>query len=145
MWRPPSPEEVRRRFEAAGLALTVQRRAVWEALAGHADHPTTDAVFERVRERLVGLSRTTVYRSLEALVQSGLARRVAHPGAAVRYDARTARHHHAICERCGAVEDVDSALLDALPLEQLAPSGFRVDDLAVDLRGLCRACAGAPA
>ncbi len=57
------------RFEEAGVPFTVQRRAVWESLARRKDHPTADDVFESVEERMPGVSRTTVYRSLETLVQ----------------------------------------------------------------------------
>ena len=74
--------------------MTVQRRAILETLAGHEDHPTADQVFEGVASRLPGLSRTTVYRVLETLVELGVIHKANHLGSAARYDPNTERHHH---------------------------------------------------
>ena len=79
-----------------GSALTVQRRVILESLAGREDHPTADQVFEAV-ERLPGLSRTTVYRVLETLVELGVIHKANHLGSAARYDPNTERHHHLTC------------------------------------------------
>ncbi|HRX84343.1 MAG TPA: transcriptional repressor, partial [Phycisphaerae bacterium] len=51
-----------------GLALTVQRRTILSVLLDSDDHPTADQVYEIVRQRLPGLSRTTVYRVLDTFV-----------------------------------------------------------------------------
>ena len=94
--------ECRRR----GLALTVQRRTVFEALAGRRDHPTADQVYDSVRDRLPGLARTTVYRVLDTLVEAGFARKVQHAGGVARFDPMTERHHHLVCESCGRKLDI---------------------------------------
>ena len=61
-----------RQFEALcrskRLPLTVQRRAIFEAVLERDDHPAADQVFEVVKERIPGVSRTTVYRVLDTLV-----------------------------------------------------------------------------
>ena len=137
---PPTLEELKRRFGEAGIPLTVQRRAVWDVLARRTDHPTADMVLEDVERELPELSRTTVYRSLETLVQLGLATRLAHPRSAVRYDPKTHRHHHLICDACGAVVDLESPALDRLDLPDLAPGGFELRDYSVQFAGLCESC-----
>ena len=128
-------------FREAGLPYTAQRRAVLEALSERDDHPTADELLPAVAERLPGVSRTTVYRSLETLVGLGLAARICHPGAATRYDAKTWRHHHLICERCGSVLDLESPELDRLRVPDVEARGFHVRDFSVQLVGLCAACA----
>jgi Fur family peroxide stress response transcriptional regulator len=127
-------------FRRRGLALTIQRRAVFEALAGRRDHPTADQVWDGLRERLPGLSRTTVYRVLDTLVEAGLARRVHHAGAAVRFDPVTGRHHHLVCEICGRLDDVGDEAVPAVPLPDLGRSGFRVRDYSISFTGLCSSC-----
>ena len=67
-----------------GLALTVQRRIILENLASRADHPTADQIYEAVKERIRGLSRTTVYRVLETFVQLGVVTKVSNPQAKAR-------------------------------------------------------------
>ena len=129
--------ECRRR----GLALTVQRRTVFEALAGRRDHPTADQVYDSVRDRLPGLSRTTVYRVLDTLVEAGFARKVQHAGGVARFDPMTERHHHLVCESCGRLVDVDDAAVPELRLPRPNGSGFRITDYSVSFLGRCGDCA----
>lgn len=126
-----------------GLPVTVQRRALLEHFVGRTDHPSVDMLHADLARTLPGVNRATVYRTLETLVELGLATRMAHQGSQGRYDPHVERHHHLICERCGAVEDMFSAPLDGLRLPQPA-SGFRARDYTVQFRGLCGSCAAAP-
>jgi len=123
-----------------GLPLTVQRRAILAVLAGRDDHPTADDVFAAVQQRLPGVSRTTVYRVLDTLVGIGVACRVAHPGAAVRFDAKVHRHHHLVCRRCGRVRDLEDHALNTLRLPRVRRGGFEVDDYSIHFMGLCADC-----
>jgi Fur family peroxide stress response transcriptional regulator len=122
------------------VPVTVQRRAILEELARRDDHPTADDMYAAVQERIPGVSRTTVYRVLDTLVDVGAARRVAHPGAAVRYDAKVHRHHHLVCSHCGKVRDLEDASLDAL--KPRTRVGFEVYDYSVHFTGLCAGCRG---
>jgi len=120
-----------------GARLTVQRRVILEALRRRDDHPTADQILADVRGLLPGLSRTTVYRVLDALVRLGLARRVSQPGAGSRFDGRTHRHHHLTCLRCGRIIDYEDPRLDRLPLPR---TGLQVQDYSVQFVGVCAAC-----
>jgi Fur family peroxide stress response transcriptional regulator len=128
--------ECRRR----GLALTVQRRAVFEELADRRDHPTADQIYDAVHGRLPGLSRTTVYRVLDALVEAGFARRVHHSHAVVRFDPVTERHHHLVCESCGRLVDLDDAAVPRVPIPNAEDTGFHIRDYSVSFTGLCASC-----
>jgi Fur family peroxide stress response transcriptional regulator len=120
--------------------MTVQRRAVLEALAGRGDHPTAEQVHAAVRGRVPGMSRATVYRVLETLAGWGVARRVDHAGTPARFEVDSGAHHHLVCLGCGRIRDVrDSALLD-LPVRPPRVEGFRVRDFTIQFRGLCRRC-----
>jgi len=120
--------------------LTIQRRAIFEALEGRRDHPTADQVYESVRERIPGLSRTTVYRVLETLVRVGAARRVGHPGAASRFDPRVDHHHHLICVECGKVVDLELASEKKIAVPADRNGGFQVFDYSIHFTGRCREC-----
>ena len=132
------------RFEAEcrrrGLALTIQRRAVYEELLGRRDHPTADQVYDTLAARLPGLSRTTVYRVLETLVETGFARRVQHARTAARFDPMTERHHHLVCESCGRLLDLEDNLVPRVPVPDTRGKGFRIRDYSISFTGVCNNC-----
>jgi Fur family peroxide stress response transcriptional regulator len=123
-----------------GLPLTVQRRAIMEALAQRKDHPTADQIFDAVQERLPGVSRTTVYRVLETFVQFGVVQKINSTQARARFDADTARHHHLRCSGCDDLLDLHAAGLDDLPFPDTDTDGFEIHDYAITFTGLCAGC-----
>jgi Fur family peroxide stress response transcriptional regulator len=144
MSRRPDPAAARLDLAAAelkrhGLPFTIQRRALLEGFFRRLDHPSAETLYRDISAALPGLSRATVYRTLETLVELGLAARIAHPGSEVRYDPKIERHHHLVCDACGAVTDYQAARLDRLPLPEAG--GFEVSGYTVQFRGLCAACA----
>ncbi len=125
---------------ARGLSLTHQRRALLEALARRKDHPTADQIFDELKERLTGLSRTTVYRILETFVRVGLVAKISSPQAKARFDADTRRHHHVSCVQCGEVTDLVVSDFDLPDLPESHSSGYRLYDYAITFSGLCPRC-----
>ena len=124
---------------AAGMNLTPQRLAIYRALLEASDHPTPEALYERVRPAMPSLSLGTIYKTLDALRELGLVAELPATGSSRRYDANMQRHHHLVCERCGRVSDYSDPALDRIaPPRRL--EGFTAHHLNVHIHGLCRAC-----
>jgi Fur family peroxide stress response transcriptional regulator len=123
-----------------GLPITVQRRIILETTLSLGNHPTAEQIHAAVADRIDGISRTTVYRTLETLVRLDLITKACHPGGVTRYDRRTEIHHHLICLRCDEVVDISNARFDALPIPDTSEYGFEVADHRVQLRGICKQC-----
>jgi len=123
-----------------GVPLTIQRRVILEALLDRDDHPTVDQVFQEVKGRIPGISRTTVYRTLETLVTLGVAQKTSHFGAVARFDGNTEHHHHLVCVRCDAVVDCDGPSRDAIRLPPAQRAGFEITDFSICFKGLCPDC-----
>ena len=134
-------KELERRSADLGQPVTVQRRAALKALIGRTDHPTADAIYADVVHELPGVSKATVYRALDNLVQLGLARRVHHVGSVARFDGNVARHHHLVCNRCGSITDVGFEPEAEIPLPPISNESFEVYDVTVSYQGICRGCA----
>jgi len=132
--------ELERRCRERGVAVTWQRRAIYEALQRRKDHPTADDIYDALADRWPGLSRTTVYRVLETLVSLGLARRVAHPGPSARFDPETEPHHHLLCSACGRLIDLDPSAVTGVPVPHDLPESFEVHEASVYFRGTCATC-----
>ena len=130
---------------ARGVPLTVQRRVIYEAVLDHADHPTADDVYERVRRRLPGVSRTTVYRVLETLVRLGVIGKPSSPGSVARYDKSVDRHHHLVCVRCERTMDLEDPSLNRLKFPDTRLLGFTIADYSVHFMGVCQSCRRQPA
>jgi Fur family transcriptional regulator, zinc uptake regulator len=85
----------------------------------------------------------TVYRALERLMREGLAHRIESLNAFVACN----RPHHgdlaafAICDHCGAVQELIETELGTQLSAVAARHGFHAGRLMVELRGHCAACA----
>lgn len=125
----------------AGMAVTPQRLAIYRALVESPDHPSPEALYERVRPAMPALSLATIYKTLEALAALGLASELPTTGNSRRYDGNVDRHHHLVCVRCNRVVDYSHPALDRLAPPRRLP-GFTAHHLSVNIHGLCEACAG---
>lgn len=144
---PVDPDEIGARLSKLeslcrqrGIPLTVQRRDILKAVLERDDHPTADQVYESAQDRIPGLSRTTVYRVLETLVDLGLIRRLHHAGGVARFDGKVHRHHHLVCNVCHQVTDVEGPLFDDLALPPGEEHGFEIEDYSVHFFGVCPEC-----
>ncbi len=132
--------------QKAGTSMTAQKRAVLEALVRREDHPTAEQIFEDVRTTLPDVSRATVYRILNTLLEMEIARKVHHPGDFARFETKVDRHHHLVCRKCEKIEDVDDSALKTLQIPRALPSGvklqagFEFQDYSVNFFGLCSKC-----
>ena len=93
-------------IHGAGLRMTEQRRAVFDALLGERDHPTAVDVFTRVRGRMPAISLATVYNCLDTLSACGLVKTVQIDRGPARYCPNLEEHAHFHCEKCGTVLDL---------------------------------------
>lgn len=124
------------------LRMTGNRQVVLEVLRETTAHPTAQQVFTLAREKQPQIGFATVYRTLDLLLQHNLAQEVFRDkDGAAHYDANVSRHDHAICDRCGRIEDV-SAPLHALAYAIVERnSGFHIQWHASQFSGLCADCA----
>lgn len=114
---------IRERFQACGLRPTRQREIIYAALASAKSHPSADELLDLARHIDDELSLATVYNTLEALCDAGLARRLSAAGVGpCRFDADVSDHAHAVTpsgEVRDLPHDLSRQLLDALPQEKL--------------------------
>jgi Fur family transcriptional regulator, peroxide stress response regulator len=134
-------DDLTQRCRDRGMHITPQRVAIYRALLEAEDHPSPEALFQRVRSQMPSLSLATIYKALDTLVEIGLVQEVSPLGASKRYDANLDKHHHLICTECKRVVDLYDERLDRLDLSR-RPAGFVPQSVHVQVLGICAACAG---
>lgn len=125
-----------------GIKLTHQRIEIFREVAQTGDHPDADQVFQHVRDRVPTVSLDTVYRTLWLLNDLGLIATLGSSRERTRFDANLQSHHHFVCRRCGLTRDFYSNDLDNIPLPDSIGSFGEIEATHVEVRGICRECAG---
>ncbi|MCI5132654.1 MAG: transcriptional repressor, partial [Candidatus Electrothrix sp. EH2] len=67
------------------LRMTHQRELILEELGNCHNHPTADALYERIKKKLPRISLATVYRNLEILSEAGMIRKLEISGRQKRF------------------------------------------------------------
>ncbi len=130
-------------FANNNLRCTKQRQALYLTLSQTTAHPTADELFQSVKGRIAGMSRATVYNTLDAFSDAGIITKIPSPSGPTRYDATTEDHLHMRDSVTGIVRDVPhelgSALMKHMPQEAIdnleKEMGFKIDQIQIELIG----------
>ena len=135
--------EARERLRTRGLRATGPRLAVMRILSGAEDPLSCRQVFERLGE--TDWERTTVYRNLVKLRESGLARIVSRVEGTDCYALASEEAHahaHFVCEDCGRLACLPRELTTSIQID--GPWSSSVRGATLQLRGTCPECLPAP-
>jgi Fur family ferric uptake transcriptional regulator len=109
--------------------------------AGH-DHIGVEELATRVRRRTPAIHLSTVYRTVDALRESGILRAARLGDQPVAYHLAGDTHHHAVCRSCGATVEFPDTDLDDLRDRLADRHGFAADPEHLTVSGRCRRCVG---
>jgi Fur family transcriptional regulator, ferric uptake regulator len=122
--------------------VTRPREWIASILAREPRFLSASEIHQRLECSGARVSLSTVYRTLEHLQAKGeITARPDAQGEAKYMLCEPARHHHhAICGKCGRVEDVDCAAIEQFAESLRAIHGFELNGHAMEFFGRCRAC-----
>jgi Fur family ferric uptake transcriptional regulator len=130
-------------LRAAGVHTGRARERVIDILAGQPCALSAGEIERILRAAGSRTGRATIYRTLDLLVEHGLAERIDLGDGHSRYE-RTLpsgeHHHHLVCHRCGRLVAFDDPGLERAINRLSARLGVRVDSHEVVLRGACAGC-----
>jgi Fur family ferric uptake transcriptional regulator len=136
--------EYAERLRRMRVRVTPQRLLVLQALSTHGGHMTAEEILQWAARRYPAINLATIYRTLDLLTSLGLvAQTDLGSGAAYFELVGDDPHHHLVCEQCGAVTQLDDALLLPLRDALLREYGFAANPRHLAVFGLCRVCAAA--
>lgn len=119
---------------------TKQRIAIMEALKGVRTHPSADWIYDEVRKKLPQISKGTIYRNLNVLVDEGAIIELNVDGMVGRYEIKQDNHYHFICEKCGRIFDLNEPVETGLNAKFAKKTGFKITEHRLEFRGLCKDC-----
>ncbi len=127
---------------------TRQRAAVSALLDRLDDFRSAQEIHEALRRDGQGIGLTTVYRTLQALSESGeLDVLRLDNGEAVYRRCSTHHHHHLVCRDCGRTVEVEGPAVESWAVRVATEHGFSDISHTVEIFGRCQPCAakGEPA
>lgn len=126
-----------------GHRVTPERLTLFDEVFSQHGHIDAEQLLESLQGRGVKISRATVYRNLDLLVEIGLVRRQRLAGRRYLYEhVHPGQHHdHLVCTECGRVVEFVSPGISALQSEICRAHGFVPTRHSLQILGICTSCA----
>lgn len=126
-----------------GHRVTSERLALFDEIFSQHGHIDADHLLRSLHGRGMKISRATVYRNLNLLVDCGLVRRQRLGRRRYLYEhVHPGQHHdHLVCTECGRVVEFISPGIAALQGEICRAHGFVPTRHTLKISGLCTRCA----
>ncbi len=123
------------------MKFSKQREMILNQVKMFPVHPTADQVYTALKTDNPNLSLGTVYRNLNLLSEMGELLKIRIADGSDRFDGRTDRHYHMVCDKCSRVFDVELSELDGLNDTVSQKYGHKLTMVTLNLNGVCCECA----
>jgi len=135
-----------------GYRMTIPRQVVLNALVDDSGHPSAEDIYFKIHNKYPDIGLTTVYRTLELLVQMGVVSKFDFGDGRSRYElyedfkGSKQHHHHLVCTSCGRIIDYTDFIEDEIELIKRTEKGlsekfgFKIADHVIHFYGLCDKC-----
>jgi Fe2+ or Zn2+ uptake regulation protein len=124
-----------------GYRLTPQREMIIGIIAHAGGHLDAEEIFSQVQAQTKAVNIATVYRTLDMLVEEGLACKTdLGSGKIVYATSHHGPHLHLVCKSCGYVIEAECESFSAIASQIDQRYGFDPDLNHVSFFGLCSGC-----
>ena len=130
------------RLKPAGGKRSSKREQIVNVFLRQEGHLSADDLVDLIRKQEKGISRATVYRTLQWMVDAGIARKVDFGEGRFRFEHGylQPRHFHLICKTCNRSFEFLSSDIEALVDEVACARGFDVAHSVIQIYGTCEDC-----
>ena len=125
-----------------GLKYTPQRTAVLEEIIKDKGHRESEEIYLALKKRGQHVSRATVYRTMDILVNNDFARKMNLGDGRARYESKvnSPHHDHLVCMDCGLIIEFMDQKIEDLQDEIAIQYEFQLKRHIHQLFGLCKKC-----
>jgi Fur family transcriptional regulator, ferric uptake regulator len=126
----------------AGGKRSSKRDFIINAFLRQEGHLSADDLVDLIRKEDRGISRATVYRTLQWMMEAGIARKVDFGEGRFRFEHsyRHPRHFHLICKTCNQSFEFLSSDIESLIEEIATARHFASKQSVVQIYGTCEEC-----
>jgi Fur family transcriptional regulator, ferric uptake regulator len=139
------------KFKDCGCRMTEQRLSILDILSKSSEHPSAEDIYLEVHKIYPDIGLTTVYRTLELLVQMAIASKFDFGDGRARYELfenpkGIGHHHHLVCTNCKKIIDYTDFIEDEIELIKRTEKGlsekfnFNIAGHVIQFYGLCDRC-----
>ena len=130
------------RLKPAGGKRSSKREQIVNVFLRQEGHLSADDLVDLIRKDDHRISRATVYRTLQWMVDAGIARKVDFGEGRFRFEHsyRQPRHFHLICKTCHRSFEFLSSDIEGLVEEVAAARSFTAAQSVVQIYGTCEEC-----
>jgi Fur family ferric uptake transcriptional regulator len=137
-----SATEFVEKLRPAGGRRSNKRDFIVSVFLQQEGHLSAENLVDLIRARDARISRATIYRTLQWMVEAGIARRVDFGEGRLRFEHsyRHPRHFHLICKSCQQTFEFLSSDIEGLIEEVAAARGFAPRQSVLQIYGTCEHC-----
>ena len=138
------------KFRGCGYRLTVPRKAIMDVLSNTSEHLSAEDIYLKVHKDYPNVGLTTVYRTVELLVEMGMIFKFDFGDGRARYEliggSASAHHHHLICTGCKRIINYTEFIDEEVEFLKMAEKGlskkynFEIKGHLIQFYGLCDKC-----
>ena len=135
--------EILKGFLKAGkLRVTPQRKTILEVFLSHKGHVEVGSLFLEVQEVDPSVGIVTFYRTMNLLVECGLARKNGLSKGQKTFEKlyHQSHHDHLVCTQCNKIVEFEHPLIEKYQLEVCQAYGFFLSQHQMEIYGVCANC-----
>lgn len=131
-----------RDLKPAGGKRSSKREQILNVFLNQEGHLSAEELVARIQREDHRVSRATVYRTLQWMVDAGIASKVDFGDGLARYERsyRHPRHYHLICNKCHRSFEFLSSDIEQFVDEVASSRGFSATQSVVQIHGVCEDC-----
>ena len=125
-----------------GLKYTPQRVAIFEEVVKDRGHRECEDIYMALRQNGSHVSRATIYRTMEILVNNEFVRKMVIGDGRARYESKVGspHHDHLVCTSCGKIVEFVDQNIEDLQNKIAKQHHFKLQQHTHQLFGICRKC-----
>ena len=125
-------KEIHQKFidalKSENIKLTPQREAVFANIMDSDEHRECDDIYNSLLKSGITVSKATIYRTLDILVEYNLARKLVIGDGKAKYEKKIGKphHDHMICIETGDIIEFDNDQIEILQEQEAEKRGYEI-------------------